>query len=102
MITVLLTANTEYVIQKAKGWECDVGHQHNFVYQSLAETPDIIILFDGFCIFLSAGEEGKKKRKVYIQVSFRFFELLLWFQSLSYTAFTSKQMNQQTNNPPPK
>lgn len=72
MITVLLTANREYTIQEVKGWECDTGHQHNFVRQSFAETPDMIILFDGFSIFLSAG---KKLMEAYIQVPFRFFEL---------------------------
>lgn len=91
---------------ESKGMKVWHSHtQHNFVCQSLAETPDMIIVFDGFCIFLSAGK--KKKKWKYISKSLldslNCSDHLLWFESPSYTALTNTQKPTKTKqkNPTP-
>lgn len=92
---------------ESKGMKVWHSHtQHNFVCQSLAETPDMIIVFGGFCIFLSAGKK-KNIMEVYIQVPFRFFKLqwppaMVWVTIIHCFNKHTKTHQNKTKKPDPK
>lgn len=107
MITVLLTANREYTVQKVKGWKCDIVTLSIILsVRALLKHPTWL-LYLMVSVFSSLLEKKKNKMDVYIQVPFRFFKLqwppaMVWVTIIHCFNKHTKTHQNKTKKPDPK